>query len=68
MNTISLDVFGAGLPLATAVAYLPRTLDVTTRLTCTTFVLSVVISSVFSYRDAKAVHVVPGAMLLCVSI
>lgn len=68
MNTVSLDVIGAGRPLAVAVAYLPRTLDVMTKFTCTTFVLSIVISSVFSYCDANAVHVVPGAMLLCVSI
>ncbi|CAM2194936.1 Prepilin type IV endopeptidase peptidase domain-containing protein [Paraburkholderia kururiensis] len=68
MNTVSLDMIGAGLPLAAAVAYLPRTLGVMTRFTCSTFVLSVLISSVFSYCDANAVHVVPGAILLCVSI
>ncbi|KDR25563.1 MULTISPECIES: hypothetical protein [Caballeronia] len=68
MNTVSLDAIGAGLPLAAAVAYLPRTLDVTTKFTCAMFVLSVVISSAFSYCDANAVHVVPGAILLCVSI
>lgn len=68
MNTVSLDVIGAGLPLAAAVAYLPRTLGVMTRFTCKSFALSVLISSVFSYCDANAVHVVPGAILLCVSI
>lgn len=64
----TLDVIGAGLPLAATVAYLPRTLGAMNIFTAIAFALSVVISSTYSYCDANAVHVVPGTMLLCVVV
>jgi hypothetical protein len=68
MNTVSLDVIGAGLPLAAAVAYLPRTIGVMNGFMALVFALSALISTSFSYCDATAVHVVPGTILLCLTI
>lgn len=68
MNTVTLDVIGAGLPLAAAAAYLPRTIGAMNVVTALAFAVSLVISSWYSFCDASAVHVVPGTMLLCVVI
>jgi hypothetical protein len=68
MNTVSLDAIGAVLPLVAAVAYLPRTLGTINVFTAVAFALSVVVSTVYSYCDISAVHVVPGTVLLCVLI
>jgi hypothetical protein len=68
MNSVSLDVIGAWLPLAATNAYLPRTLNTMNVFTTIAFALSVVTSSGYSYCDANGVHVVPGTMLLCLAV
>jgi hypothetical protein len=68
MNQVSLDVVGAGLPLAISVAYLPRTLGALNWFTTTAFALSLMIAITYTYCDVNAVHIVPGSILLCLAV
>jgi hypothetical protein len=68
MNQVSLDIVGAGLPLAISVAYLPRALGVLNWFTAIAFATSLAIAARYSYCDIDAVHVVPGSILLCVAV
>jgi len=65
VNSVSFDLIGAGLPLAIAIAYLPRLFRVLDALTVVLLGGSFLISATLSYCDSAAVHVVPGTYLLC---
>ncbi|WP_175816929.1 hypothetical protein [Burkholderia diffusa] len=65
MNSVSFDLIGAGIPLAIAIAYLPRLFKVLDALTAALLAGSFLISATLSYCDSAAVHVVPGTYLLC---
>ncbi|KWK68785.1 hypothetical protein [Burkholderia ubonensis] len=65
MNSVSFDPIGAGLPMAIAIAYLPRLFKVLDALTTALLAGSLLISATLSYCDTAAVHVVPGIYLLC---
>ncbi|MDF0506768.1 hypothetical protein POK33_39125 [Burkholderia cenocepacia] len=68
MNSTSLDVIGAGLPLALATAYLPRLVRAFDVWAWLLLAGSLAISATLSFCDSKGVHIVPGNFVLCMVI
>ncbi|NPT44864.1 hypothetical protein GNZ12_26815 [Paraburkholderia sp. 1N] len=68
MNSISIDAIGGVLPLAVSLLYLPRSVRSLGCFNGVAFILSLLISTFSSYCDSNAVHVVPGAILLCLAL
>jgi hypothetical protein len=68
VNIVSIDAIGGVLPLAVSLVYLPRSLRSLGKITGVVFVLSVLVSTFSSYCDSRAVHVVPGTILLCIAL
>ncbi|GGC65420.1 hypothetical protein GCM10011400_61790 [Paraburkholderia caffeinilytica] len=54
------------MPLALSLLYLPRSFNALGWFHRVVFLLSLMISTFSSYCDARAVHVVPGTVLMCV--
>lgn len=68
MNTVAIDVIGAGVPLAVSCAYLPRTWRTMDALTLVLYALCVAGTAAFSWCGPEAVHVAPGPLALIVAL
>lgn len=68
MNIVSVDLVGAVLPLVVTAAYLPRTVRAMRWAEAGLFVLAVLLGVKWSYCDARAVHVFPGAIVLSIVV
>lgn len=68
MNTVAIDVIGAGVPLAAAFVYLPRTWRVLDVFTLALYALCIAGTVAFSWCGPDAVHVAPGPLALVVAL
>jgi hypothetical protein len=68
VNTVAIDVTGAGLPFVVALAYVPRTWHALDAITLGLYVPCVAGTVAFSWCGPDAVHVAPGPIALVIAL